>query len=42
MNGIRVLNLEDDDQRLFEGSFALQLHTGGAEGIGWKDLYVLR
>ncbi len=42
VNGIRVLDLEDDDQRLFEGSFALQLHTGGADGIGWKDLYVLR
>jgi len=41
VNGIRVLDLEDDDQRLFEGSFALQLHTGGADGIAWKDLYVL-
>ena len=41
VNGICVLDLEDDDQRLFEGSFALQLHTGGAEGIGWKDLFVL-
>ena len=41
VNGIRVLDLEDDDQRLFEGSFALQLHTGGADGIGWKDIYVL-
>jgi len=40
VNGIRVIELEDDDQRLFEGSFALQLHTGGTDGILWKDLYV--
>lgn len=42
VNGIRVLNHTDTDQRLFEGSFALQLHSGGAEGIGWKDLFVLQ
>ncbi|NLV46278.1 MAG: DUF1080 domain-containing protein [Candidatus Hydrogenedentes bacterium] len=42
VNGIRVLDLEDSGQKLFEGSFALQLHTGGADGIGWKDLYVLQ
>ncbi len=41
VNGIRVLDLEDTEQKLFEGSFALQLHTGGADGIRWKDLYVL-
>ena len=41
VNGIRVLDLEDGGQKLFEGSFALQLHTGGADGIGWKDLYLL-
>lgn len=40
VNGIRVLNFEDGDQRLFEGSFALQLHEAGADGIAWKDLYV--
>mgnify|MGYP000895098662 CR=1 FL=1 len=42
VNGIRVLDYLDDGQKLFEGSFALQLHTGGADGIGWKDLYVLQ
>lgn len=41
VNGIRVLDLEDKDQQLTEGSFALQLHTGGTDGIQWKDLYVL-
>ena len=42
VNGIRVLDLEDSGQKLFEGSFALQLHTGGADGIGWKDLFLLK
>ncbi|MCK5862716.1 MAG: DUF1080 domain-containing protein [Candidatus Hydrogenedentes bacterium] len=42
INGIRVLDLEDEDQQLFEGSFALQLHSGGVEGINWKDLYILK
>lgn len=41
VNGIQVLDIEDDDRRLFEGSFALQLHTGGADGVAWKDIYVL-
>lgn len=41
INGIQVLDLEDKGQQLFEGSFALQLHSGGADGISWKDLYVL-
>jgi hypothetical protein len=41
INGIRVLDLVDEGQCLFEGFFALQLHTGGADGIGWKDLFVL-
>lgn len=41
INGIRVLDLEDNDQRLFEGSFALQLHSGGADGITWKEFYLL-
>lgn len=41
VNGIQVFDLEDEGQQLFEGSFALQLHSGGADGISWKDLYVL-
>ncbi len=40
VNGIQVLDLVDDKQLLTEGSFALQLHTGGTDGIQWKDLYV--
>lgn len=40
VNGIRVLDLVDKGQLLTEGFFALQLHTGGVEGIAWKDLYV--
>lgn len=40
VNGVRAMDLQDDDPRLFEGSFALQLHTGGVDGIKWKDLYV--
>jgi len=40
VNGMRVLDLTDQGQQLFEGSFALQLHSGGVDGILWKDLYV--
>jgi hypothetical protein len=41
VNGVRALDLPDKDPRLFEGSFALQLHSGGADGIAWKDIYVI-
>jgi hypothetical protein len=41
VNGIRIVDFHDENQQLFEGGFALQLHDGGAEGILWKDLYVL-
>lgn len=41
VNGIQVLDFADDKPNLFEGSFALQLHTGGADGIMWKGLCVL-
>lgn len=41
VNGIRVLHLEDPAPNLTEGSFALQLHTGGVDGIKWKGIYVL-
>lgn len=40
VNGIRVVDFDDPDPRLTEGSFALQLHTGGAEGIQWRALEV--
>lgn len=40
VNGFPVLDLTDPARQLFEGSFALQLHTGGTDGISWKDLYV--
>ncbi len=40
VNGIRVLDYTDAAPNLFEGAFALQLHTGGTAGILWKDLYV--
>ena len=42
VNGMRTLDLVDEKQLLTEGFFALQLHTGGAEGILWKDLCVLK
>ena len=42
VNGMRTLDLVDEKQLLTEGFFALQLHAGGAEGILWKDLYVLK
>ncbi len=42
VNGVRTLDLTDADQLLTEGSFALQLHAGGVDGIQWKDLYVLK
>lgn len=41
VNGVRAVHFEDSDPQLFEGSFALQLHAGGVDGIAWKDLYVL-
>ena len=41
VNGMRAVDFKDDAPNLFEGSFALQLHSGGADGIAWKDLYVL-
>jgi hypothetical protein len=40
VNGVRAMDFEDPAPNLFEGSFALQLHTGGVDGITWKDLYV--
>ncbi|MCL4694664.1 MAG: DUF1080 domain-containing protein, partial [Candidatus Hydrogenedentes bacterium] len=40
VNGVRVLDWIDPAPNLSEGAFALQLHTGGAAGILWKDLYV--
>ena len=41
VNGVRALHFEDPEPQLFEGSFALQLHAGGVDGIAWKDLMVL-
>ena len=40
VNGVRAVNITDEGQQLFEGSFALQLHTGGSAGIMWRDLNV--
>ena len=42
INGIRIVDFYDDNPQVFEGGFALQLHSGGADGIKWKDLYVLK
>jgi len=39
VNGVRALQFDDPKPNLTEGSFALQLHTGGVDGIAWKDLY---
>lgn len=39
VNGVRALDFEDPAPNLTEGSFALQLHTGGVDGIAWKDIY---
>lgn len=41
VNGVRALRFDDPEPQLFEGSFALQLHAGGVDGIAWKDLYVV-
>jgi len=41
VNGVRAVDFDDSDPQLFEGSFALQLHAGGVDGIAWKELYVL-
>lgn len=40
VNGVRTVNITDEGQQLFEGSLALQLHTGGSAGIMWRDLNV--
>ena len=40
LNGVRVQDLVDAGQQLFEGSLALQLHTGGVDGIAWKELFI--
>lgn len=40
VNGVRALQFDDPKPNLTEGSFALQLHAGGVDGIAWKDLYV--
>jgi hypothetical protein len=42
VNGVRALKFDDPKPNLTEGSFALQLHTGGVDGIAWKDLYVTK
>jgi len=42
VNGVRALQFDDPKPNLTEGSFALQLHTGGVDGIAWKDLYVTK
>ena len=42
VNGVKVTDLVDPTPAYTEGAFALQLHTGGAAGIMWKDLYVMR
>ena len=41
INGIRIVDFYDNNPQVFEGGFGLQLHAGGADGIQWKDLYVL-
>jgi hypothetical protein len=41
VNGIQVLNHTDEAPNLYKGSFALQLHAGGVDGIAWKDIAVL-
>jgi len=41
VNGVQALKFDDPDRQLTEGSFALQLHAGGVDGIAWKDLYVV-
>ncbi len=40
LNGVKVVDFTDSAPNLFEGFFALQLHTGGVAGIQWKELYV--
>jgi hypothetical protein len=40
VNGIRTLDFDDPKPLLTEGQFALQLHTGGVDGIQWKDILV--
>ena len=40
VNGVNVLDWTDAAPNLVEGAFALQLHTGGVDGIMWKDIFV--
>lgn len=40
VNGVRTLDFDDSESKLLKGFFALQFHTGGVDGIAWKNLYV--
>ncbi|GMW00041.1 MAG: hypothetical protein AMXMBFR84_11790 [Candidatus Hydrogenedentota bacterium] len=40
VNGVNVMDWRDPAPNVVEGSFALQLHAGGVDGIMWKDIYV--
>lgn len=40
VNGIRTSDFFDPQPQVFEGGFALQLHTQGVDPIAWKELYV--
>lgn len=40
LNGVRVIDFHDPEPKLTKGSFALQLHTGGVDGITWRDILV--
>ena len=41
LNGVRVIDFNDSEPKLTQGSFALQLHTGGVDGIAWRDIALL-
>ncbi|MFM1919180.1 MAG: hypothetical protein RLZZ303_814 [Candidatus Hydrogenedentota bacterium] len=41
VNGVRALHFDDPKPLLTEGSFALQLHAGGVDGIAWKEIHAL-
>jgi len=40
LNGIKVLDFTDPTPKSFDGTIALQLHSGGLGNIWFKDIYV--
>ncbi len=40
LNGVRMVDLEDERIGEAEGSIALQIHDGGGIKVRWRNLYL--